>query len=412
MPIESLKNKQLAFNKFAIDVLDNNRLEQDLIKTSMTDGQFSQRNWQAWSVCYGEPSLILALSSMPKSTDNLKAIQILLKKVMTRVNDIGLDQIPITYFDGLVGLNSILQEVSYKYGGLNKARYQLNSAIAKRFPELMENFKREERHELDFDVVYGITGILAAQSRQKDDIENLNFLLTNINILVDIYKSKGIAAFTVDPRISLQSLAKIENPYYNMGFAHGLSGVLAALSVIAMNITDETKILTNILSSIGHFIIENSIKDGSSIFLPAIIDVEGNHQGRTRSAWCYGNPGGARAFSLAYRATGDNRFAQFAHALVKTALYEDMEDKRIDFDGVCHGKTGYLMNMYLEGNEPHNYHIHHQLITHLSQIAECVLEPGDDRDPSLLDGYLGVTAALNAIQNGEMQLPRLLLISV
>lgn len=124
------------------------------------------------------------------------------------------------------------------------------------------------------------------------------------------------------------------NGYYDLGVAHGVPGVLAALAgIVASGIAIDRA--GRLLAGVWRWM---TAKRGSA----AAESTYGYGLGSkpARSAWCYGDPGIAAAMYAAARAVGSAEWAAEALALARHAAVRPLERTECVEPGLCHGAAG------------------------------------------------------------------------
>ncbi|MDT0459735.1 lanthionine synthetase C family protein [Streptomyces sp. DSM 41527] len=130
--------------------------------------------------------------------------------------------------------------------------------------------------------------------------------------------------------------------YLNLGFAHGISGVASLLGTAAAR-GSTSPALTSAVTAIGELITACLVDTAYGPDLPYFklpADRQRGQQGLARSAWCYGNLGGAVA--LAHCASVDTRFLDTAISLLESVERRPVELRHVDNPSLCHGIAGQI----------------------------------------------------------------------
>ncbi|MFE7661075.1 lanthionine synthetase C family protein [Streptomyces celluloflavus] len=133
---------------------------------------------------------------------------------------------------------------------------------------------------------------------------------------------------------------QLHGGYLNLGFAHGISGVASLLGTAAARGL-ASPALSRAVSVLGALITDCLVDTGYGPDLPYFKlppDRQRGQQGLARSAWCYGNLGGAVA--LAHCARADERFLDTAIGLLESVERRPAELRYIDNPSLCHGIAG------------------------------------------------------------------------
>jgi hypothetical protein len=199
----------------------------------------------------------------------------------------------------------------------------------------------------------------------------------------------------------------------NCGLAHGIPGVLAFLA-LAWRGGARVPGQERAIRGLSEWLSEYRSDDGWGPNWPVAVGISTGgladitHSEPSRSAWCYGAPGVARALWLAARATGDLAAAELAIEAMRGVFRRPVPERLIDSPTFCHGVAG-LLQITLR--------FHHD--TGLTDFAEAAqeltgqlleaydkdrpagfysVEPGGTKvdQPGLLDGAAGVALTLLA----------------
>ncbi|WP_414170294.1 lanthionine synthetase C family protein [Streptoverticillium reticulum] len=136
--------------------------------------------------------------------------------------------------------------------------------------------------------------------------------------------------------------------HLNLGLAHGIPGPLALLALahregVVVPGTDDA------MRHIVGWLRKHRLQDGGTASSwPACLDPEhghgrdGVHAPRSRSAWCYGAPGVARALQLAGLALGEPGWQREAVDAVLAVLERPRREWELPDGMICHGTAGLL----------------------------------------------------------------------
>lgn len=135
----------------------------------------------------------------------------------------------------------------------------------------------------------------------------------------------------------------------NLGLAHGIPGPLAIMSLGLLQGHDDDGLRAAVQVS-ARQLGEWCCEDRWGVNWPTVLDtraVIGNAGGAvlptpSRSAWCYGTPGVARALWLAGRALGDNALQALAVEAMTAVYRRPVAERSIDSPSFCHGVAGLL----------------------------------------------------------------------
>ncbi|MCY8504112.1 lanthionine synthetase C family protein [Bacillus atrophaeus] len=342
---------------------------------------------------------------------------------------ISLIQTNITYslslFNGLAGVLVALETCSR--GG---TRY--TTIINQVLTLILENYKHYLSEDLlklkkegvsasEYDVISGWTGVgrtllhFDQISNKGDfslkkalhDIAEYLLLVSSIDTLSN--KPNWVIS---NENLPLDTEKKAyKKGYFNSGMAHGISGVLAFLSILKKE-NYKIKNLELGIKNIQNWLLEKLKTHKGIHYIPNVIENEVvrnetffNH----RDAWCYGTPGVSRAIFLSGIALNDQRVKVQALELFKTFFSRDEKDRKIISPTICHGYAGILMltlRMYKDTNDrflaEKKHDILNEMLTFYSQLSfskfnNYELISGkivEEKKVGLLEGSTGIALVL------------------
>lgn len=125
-------------------------------------------------------------------------------------------------------------------------------------------------------------------------------------------------------------------PENDLGLAHGLAGVLAA---IALSIDHVDGFLRERLAEQSRRLASHAVRYGNRIGWPGAAQRPGG-QDMTRSAWCYGTPGVAAALYWASRRLQDQTLGELAIAALQGEATASFQQWHANDHALCHGTLG------------------------------------------------------------------------
>jgi len=216
--------------------------------------------------------------------------------------------------------------------------------------------------------------------------------------------------------------------YYDIGIAHGISGVIAFLSVVcARHIANEKA--RRLLKDAIKWLLRQEMSNQHLGAFPYRV-APGMKRERARLAWCYGDAGVASALHLASRALRNPAWAREALRLARLATCRPPYQARIVDAGLCHGASGlaHIFNRLFQATgkrwlrDAAQFWFEYVLgMRHLGHgIAGFSSFAPDDRgavrwvdEPGFLEGAAGVALALLAATTSiEPEWDRTLLLSL
>ena len=197
---------------------------------------------------------------------------------------------------------------------------------------------------------------------------------------------------------------------YNLGFAHGPAGILAALCRVAVTDGRAREAVRELARTVAALRI-----DGPGPGRPAWDTALPPHPGTgrpdtsaprapARTAWCYGVPGVATALLSASAVLDDPELADVATAALLGVAHAPAEEQRLDSPTLCHGLAG-LLPVYARAaatGPPELRRMHDDFRARLCAYADQSHPflfadrgpTGDEHRAGLLNGGAGVLLAL------------------
>lgn len=283
-----------------------------------------------------------------------------------------------------------------------------------------------------FDVISGLSGTAAYLLTRVDDNDAAKqALLTIVWALVNLWTADTDPPAWHTPPAAMEKTMARQHPQGNLncGLAHGIPGVLAILSLCwaqGVRVTGCDKAISEITDWLGKHRTDDHWGPNwaAAVPLPLTPGPTSGNAEITRSAWCYGAPGVARALWLAAEAIGDNAARRLALATMAGVYRRPIQDRRINSPTFCHGVAGLLQITLRFLHDTGLPMFGSAATTLLNQLVNAYepdrptgyysLEPGGMRvdQPGLLDGSAGVALTLLAASGGpEPSWDRLFLLS-
>jgi hypothetical protein len=263
----------------------------------------------------------------------------------------------------------------------------------------------------EFDHISGLAGLIAGLL--GDDFREALAPVAGALVAGTVLEPGRLPWGTASAQIPDQALgARYPGGLVNLGLAHGLGGVVAALALAVgddaagENGEHALEVAATALASAVRWV------DG----LPTLPHVQAlgaatRPEGPGRTAWCYGPPGAARALALAGAVLDRPALAGLAADLVVAGLARPASVAGLDTPTFCHGIAGVLQitaRMAAETGDPRLCALVPQLCARLleafdpeSVLGFGALGPrGTQPDvPGLLDGAAGVALVLLSMAN-------------
>lgn len=324
-------------------------------------------------------------------------------------------------FGGSSGLASIVTFFAQNDKRYYRTMHNLNKHIAEQV--LQGRWRKELALGVayaDYDVVSGAAGILGylVTIEQPEDRvqEAIQKLLEYIVWLAASNKEQERKRWFLPPELYPVVLHRQQYPegYFNCGLAHGIPGPLAALAV-AWQAGHRVAGQREAMQSLVQWMIEHQLHDEWGVNWPAGVPLQQSYSSSEwsmlspcRAAWCYGNPGIARALWLAGRALNDAAISQVAVEAIESVLRRPVVARGISSVTFCHGVAGLLATCLRFAHETSSSLVRQ----HIPQLVNQILSERSPQhpfvfrdlesennwvdDPGLVTGAAGVVLVLLA----------------
>lgn len=269
----------------------------------------------------------------------------------------------------------------------------VNSLLAQTTASLMPS--------ADIDIINGVAGVVTYASRCCGDAQLLK-ILAGVEVWLE-------AVFPYWRESELRMADKSRSQHVNLGYAHGIPGLLGALAHAVKRgaLRPQTSQL---------------VRDGFNyVWRFAVLDRDGgaylpHFQDKVtigRAAWCYGSPGASLSFLNASSMWTEN--IERANSLIESSLSQIGNATAQIYDAsLCHGSAGaaFLCSVF-EMNDKVDQHLRARAKDAALQLSRMTLAKGEWEnkslrfpysslqgmryDDSFLEGRLGVVLALDAL---------------
>jgi hypothetical protein len=268
-----------------------------------------------------------------------------------------------------------------------------------------------------FDLISGLSGVGAYLLCRRQQPQVADALDATLRSLVALTTTGEHPPRWHTPArfMSDESMAR-HYPYGNLncGLAHGIPGPLALMALAHLEGVTVPG-LAEAIGRVADWLVDNRADDawGVNWATAVALTADGGWDPAvtsepSRSAWCYGSPGVARALWLAGVALGDLGLRALAVEAMAAVLGRPMPARRIDSPTFCHGVAGLLqitlrfahdtgLRLFVDATEA----LTNQLLGMYEAdriLGFYSLEPAGNRvdQPGLLDGAPGVVMTLLA----------------
>jgi hypothetical protein len=333
---------------------------------------------------------------------------------------------------GLAGLATAASLLSRDGTRYDKLLTTLEGALVERVERASERVLGSRPHGVPvalFDVISGLTGAgryLLDRAQSEPCRQALQTLLRAFVYLSE-EGADAVPHWHTGFRHATEALRDAHpDGNVNLGMAHGLPGPLALLSLSASHGVEVGRQHDAIVRT-ADLLVHAQCSDEWGAGFPSAVSIRaprGEATGPTRSAWCYGPPGVARALWLAGAASGRSEYRDLALAAMTAVFERPAPDRRIDSPTLCHGVAGLLqvtLRFAREGAGTSFSSAAQALTAQLlaayepeSRFGYRDLKPSGVRvdNPGLLEGAAGVALVLlAAATSAEPAWDRILMLS-
>ncbi|MGA2830917.1 MAG: lanthionine synthetase C family protein [Streptosporangiaceae bacterium] len=324
-------------------------------------------------------------------------------------------------FSGVAGLGFAAFSLSRNGTRYRRLLASVDEALIPRVAARARRLGRVTREGIpvgDFDLISGLAGTGAYLLCRVADPGAAEALEVTLRCLVTLCRDiDGRPRWWTPARFmgDEDTAARYPDGYLNCGLAHGIPGPLA-LMAIALAAGVRVSGLAEAVNCAASWLIEHRADDAWGVNWPVAVCLApdgstkppGSDRPPTRSAWCYGAPGVARALWLAGAALDRPAWRALAVEAMEAVYQRPDTIRSIDSPTFCHGAAGLLQvtlrfahDTGLPSFAAEAVRLVQSLLSAFepdSMLGFRNLEPGGRRidQPGLLDGSPGVLLALTA----------------
>ena len=336
-------------------------------------------------------------------------------------------------FSGLSGLAFAASQLSRGGTRYRRLLASLDEAIASHTIELAAQVRGGDGVSVGvFDVISGLSGVGAYLLCRQDQNGAIGTALADtVAALTSLTTRAGFPPPWHTPVDMLyDDPARETYPHGNLncGLAHGVPGILAFLALVRKSGLPFDRVDEAIVT-IADWLCATRLDDEWGVNWPTAVHLESTGTaaearleqgdpaaapgGTSRTAWCYGSPGVARAMWLAGQALDRTDYRDLALSAMAATFRRPIPERRIDSPTFCHGVAGLLaiaLRFARETGSP-------MFVEHSQALAQQVLDAFDPGSlvgfrniefrnnrtdqPGLLDGAAGVAIVLLAAATGD-----------
>ncbi|NNU93389.1 hypothetical protein ETC01_09100 [Geobacillus sp. NFOSA3] len=292
----------------------------------------------------------------------------------------------------------------------NRTRYknlldQLHYILIKQLPNVINNAIKNINQGVsmtDYDVIGGLTGIGRYLLYHLDNPEMKKLLSDILNYLITLAEDKEVRDTTVpgwyipnEHQFLSEEKIQYPNGNFNLGFAHGISGCLALLSIAKIKGYEIDK-QTEAINNIAEWLVKWHQIDEFGPLWPRRVSWEEFESNKLESkvsayeAWCYGETGIARSIWLAGKALKNDDWKEIALQTFIGMYHRSKQNYSLISPTYCHGIAGTLHSVQLMLSEcPRE-----ELVEYTNLLIELLLKhvdldsPFGFKDVELIDGNI------------------------
>lgn len=377
-----------------------------LLEAAVANGR-SPVGWRATGMSGSAVSVLALMSAAFQATEDPQFAEATLRYL--KVVAAGTRSNPLTapgLYSGSSGYNLVLDDICQWEPRIDELRKSIAESHRWQVEQLVRQPIPKEIGPWSYDLIDGPSGILLALLSSDREFghgeSRLQVALAEKLASLVMLEVDGLPRARVNPSCYLPMQdhlrSSFPNGYVDLGLAHGVPGILAALSAA---------------SQAGHTSkhVQSALRDGHDwLWSQAITDAHGDNwasgvdaidpeklQGPTRTAWCYGAPGVALALVRSAEALGDAESLARAHRAVSSSLLRAQDHSNESSSTLCHGDAG-LVAVSISSGDANDKSIL-ELISHFDSKNPFGYVDLNDQlekidDPGYLTGAAGVALTL------------------
>ena len=352
---------QLIVSDLAEKLQDPQKVKETVLENRNKNPSLKYFPWSDFSLSHGYPALVVFYAHLdryfPQQRWDFIAHEYIVK-IIGSIESHGIDDFSL--FSGLAGICFAVLRASK-----DKTRYQdllqtLNVALVegtqnKFLLPIGEDIENKIPSSIQlYDLIQGITGIGSYFIQDLQNSQLYDPLLSIVHTLIQRCNPiqvdrTEVPGWYVPVHFQFTEQDKIlfPNGNFNLGLAHGVSGILAFLSLAyskGIRLDNQMKTIRQIANWL---ISKNTYKNKAPIW-PDRISLEcevlkiSAVDPILRDAWCYGTPGVARSLYLAGHVLNDNNLKNYAVEAFKKIFHRSEHEWWLPGPTFCHGILGLL----------------------------------------------------------------------
>ena len=191
-----------------------------------------------------------------------------------------------------------------------------------------------------FDLIFGLTGLGVYALERWPRAGAVDLAALVVDHLTKRARRDQHGAYWWTPPSLLFGTSRERSPTggVDLGVAHGIAGVIPFLGrALALGVGGSST--DSVLEGAVEWLLAHAVDTESGPTIPAFVG-EGAEPCRTRSAWCYGDPGVAAALLVSGREARQPRWTEAGLQLALRAADLPPADSGVVDAGFCHGSAG------------------------------------------------------------------------
>ncbi|EFB41577.1 lanthionine synthetase C family protein [Parachlamydia acanthamoebae] len=319
-----------------------------------------ERIWNPLSLAEGYPGLLILFAEL--NGHNLINADDVVHQYVLRIKETiesqGLNP-DLSLYNGIAGICFSLHLASCKRMRYQKMLKTLDEYLLRRIEkQYLEPIRICLSNETPvmvklYDPIQGITGI-GRYILENTSQEAMDCTIKIIKVLIDLVRpikveGKKVPGWYVSGQDPLNYRVQdgLSKGNFNLGLAHGVTGILAYLSIASIR-GIEVEGQKDAINIIANWLQAKSFVFNESMIWPFYVSFEeevneyDEPSVPSRDAWCYGTPGVARSLYLAGKALGDQGLKLLAKKAFQGIFRRSFEQWEIPSPILCHGIAGLL----------------------------------------------------------------------
>lgn len=201
-------------------------------------------------------------------------------------------------------------------------------------------YLEREPWDTHFDLIAGLAGVGVYGAERATQATGRELLARVVRHLEALARPEGAGVAWYSPARLLPAWQREYAPdgYYNVGVAHGVPGVLGALS-LAVEVGVDAAAARELLDGGMRWLLEQRSAPGETSVFPDQI-IAGTPRQASRLAWCYGDAGVMLVMLAAARRAAEPAWEAAARDVVHRAADRDPATAAVLDVPVCHGSAG------------------------------------------------------------------------